>query len=166
MCSGLTMEVDDEPIVALMQAFYNELQKGNDVASALRIAMLDRMRARPHAVNEWAPFSVFGVPSLQIPRELQLEQNAYPDPTHASPSQPDPAQSDPRQESPNFMNGGQDMTFTLFPLDDELPPHYRLATIQEVRDNREALLRAMPGWQIANLADGSVDGAYYGGFTR
>jgi hypothetical protein len=58
------------------------------------------------------------------------------------------------------------MTFTLFPIDEQLPPGYRLVTVREVQDHREALNKAMPGWEIANLADGSVDGESYGGHTR
>ena len=58
------------------------------------------------------------------------------------------------------------MTFTLFPIDEELPPGYRLVTVREVQDHREALNKAMPRWEIANLADGSVDGQSYGGHTR
>ena len=58
------------------------------------------------------------------------------------------------------------MTFTLFPIDEQLPPGYRLVTVREVHNHREALNKAMPGWEIANLADGSVDGMHYGGRTR
>lgn len=58
------------------------------------------------------------------------------------------------------------VTFKLFFIGDQLPPQYRLATIKEVQDHQEALLRAMPGREIANLADGSVDGAALGGCTR
>jgi hypothetical protein len=58
------------------------------------------------------------------------------------------------------------VTFKLFCIGDQLPPQYRLATIKEVQDHQEALLRAMPGSEIANLADGSVDGAALGGCTR
>jgi hypothetical protein len=46
------------------------------------------------------------------------------------------------------------------PMDDG---KYRLATMQDVKDHRDALLVTMPKWEIANLADGSVDGALYGG---
>lgn len=44
-----------------------------------------------------------------------------------------------------------------------LPMGYHLATLQDVEKNREALLAAMPGWEIACLADGWVDGTCYGG---
>ncbi len=59
-----------------------------------------------------------------------------------------------------------DMTFTLFGINDQLPLNYRLATVQEVKNHRDALFEAMPNWERANLADGSGDGARYGGQTR
>lgn len=58
------------------------------------------------------------------------------------------------------------LKFKLFHIATQLPPHYRPATVQDVHDHRGAMLRAMPRWEIANLADGSVDGASYGGHTR
>ncbi|KAG0562775.1 hypothetical protein KC19_9G170400 [Ceratodon purpureus] len=58
------------------------------------------------------------------------------------------------------------MDFILFPIGDPLPSGYRLVTVQEVHDHREAWERAMPGWEIANLADGSVDGLSHGGHIR
>lgn len=57
------------------------------------------------------------------------------------------------------------VTFNLFPIGEQLSPHYRLATIQDVHDHRGAWLRAMPSWEIANLDDGAVDGAWLGGQT-
>lgn len=54
----------------------------------------------------------------------------------------------------------------LFGIGVRLPQQYRLATVQDVHDHRQALLKAMPSWEIANLADGSVDGASYGGHIR
>jgi hypothetical protein len=59
-----------------------------------------------------------------------------------------------------------DMTFTLFGINEQLPLNYRLATVQEVQNHRDALFEAMPSWEIANLADGSVQGALYGGSVR
>lgn len=56
--------------------------------------------------------------------------------------------------------------FQLFNVNEELPPEFRLATVLDVETNRKALLEAMPSWEIANLADGSVDGQYYGGKIR
>lgn len=61
---------------------------------------------------------------------------------------------------------GPPVTFKLFCIGNQLPPQYRLATVKEVQDHQEALVRAMPGCEIANLADGSVDGAALGGCTR
>ncbi|CAK9255054.1 unnamed protein product [Sphagnum jensenii] len=59
-----------------------------------------------------------------------------------------------------------DMTFTLLGINEQLPLNCRLATVQEVKKHRDALFEAMPSWEIANLADGSVDGACYGGSVR
>jgi hypothetical protein len=57
-------------------------------------------------------------------------------------------------------------TFTLFGINELLPLSYRLGPVQEVKNNRDALFEAMPSWEIANLADGSVQGARYGGSVR
>jgi hypothetical protein len=58
------------------------------------------------------------------------------------------------------------LSFKLFRVGDKLPHETRWATVEEVEANREALLEAMPKWEIANLANGSVHGALYGGRTR
>lgn len=58
---------------------------------------------------------------------------------------------------------GVSISFKLFNISEELPQNYRLATVQEVENHRLELLKAMPSWEIANLADGSVDGTLYGG---
>jgi hypothetical protein len=58
------------------------------------------------------------------------------------------------------------LTFKLFNINEQLPLNYHLATVQEVCYHRHALFEAMPNWEIANLADGSVDGACYVGQTR
>ncbi|KAG0619106.1 hypothetical protein M758_4G117300 [Ceratodon purpureus] len=58
------------------------------------------------------------------------------------------------------------LTFVLFLEGTTLPAPYRLATVQEVQANQKALFQAMPRWQIANLADGSVTGKLYGGHTK
>jgi hypothetical protein len=58
------------------------------------------------------------------------------------------------------------LTFKLFNINEQLPLNYRLATVQEVCYHRHALFKAMPNWEIANLVDGSVDGAGYGGQAR
>jgi len=49
----------------------------------------------------------------------------------------------------------------LLGIGDELPPQYHLATVQEVEEYPIALAKVMPGWEIANLANGSVDGYCY-----
>jgi len=54
----------------------------------------------------------------------------------------------------------------LFGIGDELPPQYHLATVQEVNDYPRALRKVMHGWEIANLANGSVDGYSSGTNTR
>jgi hypothetical protein len=53
------------------------------------------------------------------------------------------------------------VTFKLFNINEQLPLNYRLATAQEVCYHRHAYFEAMPNWEIANLADGSVEGALY-----
>lgn len=58
------------------------------------------------------------------------------------------------------------VTFKLFPIREQLSPQYRLATVQDVHDHRNACLREMSMWEIANLEDGSVYGARLGFHTR
>jgi hypothetical protein len=58
------------------------------------------------------------------------------------------------------------VSFRLLNINDPLPEEYRLATTQEAECNKQALFQAMPEWEIANLANGSVDGASYGGQVR
>lgn len=57
------------------------------------------------------------------------------------------------------------LSFLLILEGARLPSRYRLATVQEVKANQKAVFQAMPGWEIANLADGSVNGKFYGGRT-
>ncbi|KAL3683022.1 hypothetical protein R1sor_001044 [Riccia sorocarpa] len=56
-------KVDDIATANLMARFYDELSKGNDVATALRCAMLQGLRE--HEVKNWAPFVV------RVPHGLQ-----------------------------------------------------------------------------------------------
>lgn len=56
--------------------------------------------------------------------------------------------------------------FRLFNMKDRLPPRYRLATVEEVREFSMEAMKAMPGWEIVNLADGSIDGFRYGNQIR
>lgn len=58
------------------------------------------------------------------------------------------------------------VSFKLFNVSDPLPYQYRLATVREAENNKKPLFEAMPEWEIANLADGSVDGELYGGRTK
>jgi len=44
----------------------------------------------------------------------------------------------------------------------ELPLEFHLATIQEANDYPIPLMKAMSRWEIANLANGSLDGHSYG----
>ncbi len=66
----------------------------------------------------------------------------------------------------NGLVEGVTISFKLFKIHEPLPREYRLATVQEVNRHPEELSQAMPGWEIANLVDGSVVGALYGGSTR
>jgi hypothetical protein len=58
------------------------------------------------------------------------------------------------------------ITFKLFHIDETLPAHYRLATINEVESHIYALIPAMPGREIADLANGTAYGAALGGRVR
>lgn len=44
-----------------------------------------------------------------------------------------------------------------------LPQRYRLATLNDVRDNQADAFQALPGWDIVYVADGWVEGCLYGG---
>jgi len=56
--------------------------------------------------------------------------------------------------------------FLLLGVNSPIPSGYRLATRQDVENHKQALFQAMPGGEIANLANGSVAGASYGGQVR
>jgi hypothetical protein len=71
-----------------------------------------------------------------------------------------------RYKKYNGLAEGVTVSFKLFRIHEPLPREYRLATIQEVNRHPKELSKAMPGWEIANLVDGSVVGALYGGSTR
>lgn len=66
-------KVDDTATKALMEIFYEALRRNASVARALRFAILRGLRTHPQKVGEWAPFNVWGDPSLCIPRALQLQ---------------------------------------------------------------------------------------------
>ena len=63
----------------------------------------------------------------------------------------------------NFSSSGE---FVKQKVWESFPAFYRLATSQEAKSNETALYEALPGWEIAYLADGSVGGAEYGTFTK
>ena len=63
----------------------------------------------------------------------------------------------------NFSSSGE---FVKAKVWEGFPDSYRLATSQEAKSNETALYEALPGWEIAYLADGSVGGALYGTFTK
>ncbi len=63
----------------------------------------------------------------------------------------------------NFSFSGE---FVKQKVWESFPVKYRLATSQEAKSNKTALYEAMPGWEIAYVADGSVGGALYGTFTK
>jgi hypothetical protein len=71
-----------------------------------------------------------------------------------------------RYKKYNALVEGVIISFKLFKIHEPLPREYRLATVQEVNRHPEKLYKAMPGWEIANLVDGSVAGALYGGSTK
>jgi len=54
----------------------------------------------------------------------------------------------------------------LLSIGDELPPKYHLATVQEVDEYPFAAAKTMRKWEIANLANGSVNGYSFGMITR
>ena len=63
----------------------------------------------------------------------------------------------------NFSSSGEFLKQKVW---ESFPDFYRLATSQEAKSNETALYEALPGWEIAYLADGSVGGAEYGTFTK
>jgi len=71
-----------------------------------------------------------------------------------------------RYKKYNGLVKGVTISFKLFKFHEPLPREYRLATVQEVNRHPDELYKAMPGWEIANLVDGSVAGALCGGSTR
>ena len=67
----------------------------------------------------------------------------------------------PEEPSPVSSSG----QFTKQKVWEAFKPHYRLATRHEVQSNETAVHEAMPGWEIAYLADGTTGGALYGNST-
>jgi hypothetical protein len=79
-------KVVDEASRKLMKVFYDSLQEGQDVATALQSSMLDALRVHKSnsasKIHEWGPFVVWGLPSVQLPKKLWTEdaRNALPEP--------------------------------------------------------------------------------------
>lgn len=68
-------KVVDKASPELMRDFYDSLQKGQDVATALQSSML-RALLKPDSaskIHEWDPFVVWGLPSVQLPKQLWTE---------------------------------------------------------------------------------------------
>jgi CHAT domain-containing protein len=63
-------KVGDQSTCELMKGFYMELKSGKDVSSSLRASML-KMIKNGGRVHEWAPFFVYGLPTVCLPTELQ-----------------------------------------------------------------------------------------------
>jgi len=63
----------------------------------------------------------------------------------------------------NFSSSGE---FVKVKAWEAFPDSHRLATSQEAKSNETALYEALPGWEIAYLADGLVGGALYGTITK
>ncbi|KAG0564867.1 hypothetical protein KC19_8G146300 [Ceratodon purpureus] len=68
-------KVVDKASPELMRDFYDSLQKGQDVATALQSCML-RALDKPNSaskIHEWGPFVVWGLPNVQLPKDLWTE---------------------------------------------------------------------------------------------
>lgn len=70
-------KVSDVGSPRLMKAFYERMQHGQDVATALQSAMLqlsnDPDSESANNVFEWGPFLVWGLPTVQLPKEMLTE---------------------------------------------------------------------------------------------
>jgi CHAT domain-containing protein len=64
-------KVNDSSTYDLMKGFYQELKSGKDVSSSLRATMLQMLKAKCK-VYEWAPFVVYGLPTIRLPTKLQV----------------------------------------------------------------------------------------------
>ena len=65
-------KVNDAVAPKLMESFYTSLRKGMDVASALRLAMCQMLEEK-QPLYAFAPFLVWGLPTVCLPKELQLD---------------------------------------------------------------------------------------------
>ncbi|KAG0504744.1 hypothetical protein M758_N021900 [Ceratodon purpureus] len=68
-------KVDDSASPALMKAFYENLQYGQDVATALQSSMIQLSNSDSESANifTWGPFLVWGLPTVELPKELWTE---------------------------------------------------------------------------------------------
>lgn len=67
-------KVVDKASPKLMKDFYDGLQRGEDVATALQSTMLSALRAHGASkIHEWGPFVVWGLSSVRLPKELWRE---------------------------------------------------------------------------------------------
>lgn len=70
-------KVVDQASPELMRVFYDSLQRGQDVATALQSSMRHALRVHKSnsasKIHEWGPFVVWGLPSVQLPKELWTE---------------------------------------------------------------------------------------------
>ncbi len=71
-------QVPDVSTSVLMQGFYTHLRRGKDAASALRASMLQMLQTlnpddqqEVYHVHQWAPFLVWGLPTICLPPHLQ-----------------------------------------------------------------------------------------------
>jgi len=82
-CVGSMWETSDEASSVLMKELYNCMRRGMTAGHALRAAMLytrDRNRKKNdehsklpmhYQIWEWAPFVVWGLPTVSLPKEMQ-----------------------------------------------------------------------------------------------
>lgn len=66
-------KVSDVGSPKLMKAFYEHLQQGQDVATALQSAMIQLSNDPTSDIFEWGPFLVWGLPTVQLPKEMWTE---------------------------------------------------------------------------------------------
>lgn len=75
-CSVVSQwKVEDASTRRLMEHFYQHMLKGVDVATALRSSMLE-MLDKKASIKQWAPFMVWGLPTVCLPDELLVSGDA------------------------------------------------------------------------------------------
>jgi CHAT domain-containing protein len=71
-CVGASQwQVDDSSTCDLMKGFYQDLKSGKDVSSSLCATMLQMLKAKCK-IHEWAPFVVYGLPTICLLAKLQV----------------------------------------------------------------------------------------------